>query len=78
MSRVCGPSRHRASLLASEFAACIYCFSEFPPADIEEWIDGEPIGQTALCPYCSVDAVVGFDGSVDRAWIAEAHDRGFR
>jgi len=68
---------HRKQLLASEIAVCLYCFTEFPPDAVQEWTDGEPIGQTALCPYCGIDAVVGFNGSVDAAWVTEAHNRGF-
>jgi len=68
---------HRKQLLASEIAVCFYCFAEFSPASITEWTDGEPIGQTALCPYCEVDAVVGFNGPVEHAWVTEAHNRGF-
>ena len=68
---------HRKQLLASQTAACFYCLTEFSPASITDWTDGEPIGQTALCPRCGIDAVVGFNGSVDVAWLAEAHARGF-
>jgi hypothetical protein len=68
---------HRKQLLASEAAACFYCFTEFSPATVVEWTDGEPVGQTALCPHCGIDAVVGFNGPVDAIWIKEAHGRGF-
>jgi hypothetical protein len=68
---------HRHTLLASEHAACFYCFSEFPPSAITDWTDGDPVGQTALCPECGVDAVVGFNGPVDAAWIMQAHKLGF-
>ena len=64
-------------MLASETAACFYCFTEFSPATISEWTDGDPIGQTAICPNCGIDAVVGFNGPVDAAWLTEAHSRGF-
>ena len=64
-------------MLASEIAVCSYCFAEFPPHAVREWTDGEPVGQTALCPHCGIDAVVGFDGPVDAAWVTEAHNRGF-
>ena len=48
--------RHRAELEASEICGCFYCLSTFPPAAITEWTDD---GQTALCPNCPVDAVLG-------------------
>jgi hypothetical protein len=71
---------HRKALLASEVAVCYYCFSEFPPSAITDWCDGgdgDALGQTAICPHCSVDAVVGFNGPVDASWVKAAHDRGF-
>ena len=52
--------RHRAEVLASEMCGCFYCCSTFPPGRVEEWvdtIDGE--GQTALCPQCGIDSVIG-------------------
>jgi hypothetical protein len=68
---------HRKPLLASEVAVCYYCFSEFSPRTIKEWCDGDAQDQTAICPHCGVDSVVGFDGPVDKAWVKMAHDRGF-
>ena len=37
---------------------CFYCLEIFDPAEIEEWITCDR-GDTAMCPYCSVDAVIG-------------------
>ncbi|MBL8264090.1 MAG: cytoplasmic protein [Xanthomonadaceae bacterium] len=52
---------HRAELLDSMVCGCFYCVSEFEPARIHEWVDedAEGIGQTALCPRCGVDSVIG-------------------
>jgi len=54
-------SRHRDEILASENCGCFYCEKIFPPFAIEEWIDDDHqgVGQTALCPGCGVDAVLG-------------------
>lgn len=68
---------HRKQLLISEVAVCFYCFAEFPPSAVSEWCDGDEPGQTAICPCCGVDAVVGFDGPVDAAWVQAAHKKGF-
>ena len=76
MGRTCDSSMHRERLLVSEVAVCFYCFSEFPPSSIAEWCDDQ--NQTAICPHCSVDAVVGFNGPVDTVWVKAAHERGFR
>ena|SRR5581483_11181023 len=73
--------RNRAEILASESCACFLCFSRFTPADIRYWTDsddpgwgdfgpGEPDfvrypGQTATCPFCKVDSVIGSASGYD-------------
>lgn len=49
-------SDHRQSLEESETCGCFYCKSTFRPDEVREWIDG---GQTALCPRCGIDSVLG-------------------
>jgi hypothetical protein len=52
--------RHREEILASERCGCFYCGAIFPPSEIYRWVDGwEGIGQTALCPQCGIDSVIG-------------------
>jgi hypothetical protein len=54
---------HRNELENSSLCGCFYCLAIFPPSDIVEWIDD---GQTALCPKCPVDSVIGsMSGPVD-------------
>ena len=48
--------RHRSELLASKTCGCFFCFQQFPATEITKWIDGN---QTALCPRCGIDAIVG-------------------
>jgi hypothetical protein len=48
--------RHRAEIEASDICGCFYCLSTYPPSAISEWIDD---GQTAICPMCPVDSVLG-------------------
>jgi hypothetical protein len=69
-------SRHNRSLLAkSMICGCFYCCNEFPFAQIAKWTDDDA---TAICPYCGIDAVLGFDFPVaDRALLREMHDRWF-
>ena len=57
---------HRNEILASERCGCFYCISIFEPNDIADWIeeglDKQNItddGQTALCPKCGIDSVIG-------------------
>lgn len=49
-------SKHRVELEASEKCACFFCFRKFATADIKAWIDAS---QTALCPGCGTDSVLG-------------------
>lgn len=52
---------HRDELQRSTICGCFYCCSEFEPGEIREWVDTseEGAGQTALCPRCGVDSVIG-------------------
>ena len=49
-------SKHRSALEASDKCACFFCFRSFAPVEIKAWIDGS---QTALCPGCGTDSVLG-------------------
>lgn len=67
-------SKHRAQLEASRECACFYCLARYAPGEIKEWIEEhrverdpetgkrvvhEVIGETALCPRCGIDSVLG-------------------
>jgi hypothetical protein len=65
-------SNHRKELESSALCGCFHCFAEFPPAAIQQWSDDE---QTALCPKCEIDSVIG-DASgypVDRQFLTWMH-----
>lgn len=49
-------SKHRVGLEASDRCACFFCFKTFAPTTIKSWVDAN---QTALCPHCGIDAVLG-------------------
>lgn len=49
-------TRHRAEVEASSRCACFFCFRTFKGAEVTAWTDGN---QTALCPKCGVDSVLG-------------------
>ena len=49
-------SYHRDEVLGSFKCGCFYCCKIFGPTEIKEWIDR---GQTALCPKCGIDSVLG-------------------
>lgn len=48
--------KHRADIDVSASCACFNCIARFVPDDIKEWTDD---GQTALCPRCGIDSVLG-------------------
>ena len=72
---------HRAEIEASDICGCFYCRITFKPRDITVWIDSNNrgIGQTALCPGCGIDSVIGsrsgfpitaeFLGEMRRYWF---------
>jgi hypothetical protein len=53
--------RNREEVVRSDVCGCFYCCRTFPPSDVEEWTDesADGIGQTAICPRCGIDAVIG-------------------
>jgi hypothetical protein len=58
---------HREDILSSASCGCFYCLAIFPPTEVEDWIEENPdntaditlTGQTALCPKCGIDSVIG-------------------
>lgn len=48
--------RNRSEIERSQNCGCTCCERIFPAAEVEEYIDN---GTTAMCPYCSCDALVG-------------------
>ena len=54
-------SQHREELLRSTTCGCFYCCETFSPQAIQEWIDMDEsgVGQTAECPKCGIDSVLG-------------------
>jgi hypothetical protein len=69
-------SAHRAELAASTACGCFFCFRIFPFADIVRWTD---TNQTALCPRCGIDAVLG-DASgfpIDDTFLRSMHRHWF-
>ena len=60
---------NRNAILKSAECACIYCFNKFAPEEIIEWCtdvdeSGVHRNDTAICPYCFIDAVIIPDSSV--------------
>ena len=49
-------SKHRAEILASDICGCFYCEKTFRAQEIADWTDNQ---ETALCPKCGIDSVIG-------------------
>jgi hypothetical protein len=69
-------SLHRAELEAAGTCACYFCFKKFATGTIKTWVDGN---QTALCPHCGLDAVLGGgDGlRIDDRFLRRLHQHYF-
>jgi hypothetical protein len=67
---------HREEVMASAECGCFYCLSIFPTSRIVEWIDE---GQTALCPECLVDSVIGSASgyAITREFLERMHAHWF-
>ncbi len=50
-------SNHRARLMSDRICGCFYCLKIFDPKEIVNWIK-DP-GETAVCPYCGIDSLIG-------------------
>jgi hypothetical protein len=61
---------NKAQLIVAENCGCFHCLSVFDPKEIKEWTDNN---DTAICPYCSVDAVLAEsnDIRIDKEMLAK-------
>ena len=68
---------HRSEVAASDQCGCFHCLEVFPPQRILEWIDE---GDSALCPYCGTDAVIGSAAGfpIARTFLREMRRHWFR
>ena len=74
-------SDHRAEVLASSRCGCFYCFAVYQPSDIDWWIDEDAngVGQTAMCPKCGIDSVLGDKSGfpLTKEFLDKMHDHWF-
>lgn len=68
-------SGHRASIEASERCGCFHCLATFDAAAVTRWIGAD----TARCPRCGVDAVIGSASGypIDPAFLGAMRARWF-
>jgi hypothetical protein len=71
-SAVAHSFQNRVEVLSSEQCVCFHCFARFAPTEIMRWCDSDDPGegdhgpdlerypgQTAACPFCEIDSVIG-------------------
>ncbi|MCR5683763.1 MAG: helix-turn-helix domain-containing protein [Clostridiales bacterium] len=68
---------NRAELGASDLCGCIYCRQVFRPQIITKWVDRD--GNTALCPFCGIDSVIGSASgyALTEEFLAAMYERWF-
>jgi hypothetical protein len=59
--------RRRKELLGSSDCGCFNCLKIYPPFKIKHWTDfnENEVGETAICPYCGIDSVLGDKSGCD-------------
>jgi hypothetical protein len=69
-------SYNRLILRNGDLCGCFYCLEVFPASKIRDWTDD---GDTALCPNCGVDSVIGSGSGypIQRAFLSKMHDHWF-
>ncbi len=69
-------SNHKKTLLKDKKCGCFFCMGIFLPKEIVDWIDN---GETALCPHCSIDAVIGESSGfpITKEFLEKMHEHWF-
>jgi hypothetical protein len=50
--------QNRDEVMSSVQCGCFYCGAIVPPAEVVDWVNDKG-GQTAICPKCRIDSVLG-------------------
>jgi hypothetical protein len=69
-------SNHRQAIENDSACGCFYCLNIFSSSEIQQWIDN---GQTAMCPYCGIDSVIGESAGfpITESFLRGMHKRWF-
>lgn len=68
-------SKHKDQINHSQICGCFYCQETFTPNQIHFWIKENGAVETAVCPLCGIDAVLGDRYPVeDTLFLKEMHD----
>lgn len=71
-------NNHKPELEKDSVCGCFHCLKIFKPSEIEDWIiaDNEcDRRETAICPYCGVDSVIGESSGypITEKFLSEMH-----
>lgn len=68
---------HKPELELDKVCGCFYCMRIFTPREIRIWLKDSR--GTALCPYCSIDSVIGESSGfpITKTFLQEMHERWF-
>ena len=69
---------NKTEIEKSDTCGCFHCKEIFAPSEIKEWIQDSK-DQTAQCPYCMVDAVIGnaSEITISLQFLKEMHKKYF-
>lgn len=75
-------SNHKQELKKDKLCGCFYCLAIFSPNEIKEWIVENTLAiksETAICPYCGLDAVIGESSSfpITKSFLEMMHKKYF-
>jgi len=67
--------RNKEALKKSRKCSCYYCGKTYSPKQIKEYCDK---GQTAICPKCGIDSVIGdSQGKITKELLEAGYDHWF-
>lgn len=71
------PFRNRQAIAHATVCGCYCCLRVFLPSQIKRWTDN---GETALCPYCEIDAVLSGneDQPLDAGQLTRLHNQSIK
>jgi len=56
--------KNKEKILSSAKCVCYYCCKTFLAKDVVEYCKEKSGGETALCPNCGIDSVIGDSDSI--------------
>ena len=69
-------SRNKQEIESSDICGCFYCMEIFKPEEIGIWLASD---ETALCPHCAIDSVIGSKSGfpITKEFLEKMHEYWF-